>query len=281
MNGYENGSDRMAKTQNVGPDRTGFQSCDPCSTLANTVRAYQKHLDGIRDFCILTGDYESMLLLLEKPSEPFCPAMSPSTIANYIRFKRGEKEQKLVDASTEQPLKDIFGKEIFCVQQWIDPKNVDQFLSAIGTMHASKDHRESFFDCCKECIVEHKGDKNSIVCRFHKGQPLLWRKGNPKNCSLIENVVRKNTKDGSGYVAQGDSWELLDIREFLLNSNELFDFEIFVMILILVKLFLRQDEVSTLQICSFKKDLSVVSLDGFVDGLGVEIQGKSGKKPVS
>lgn len=185
-----------------------------------------------------------------------------------------------MDILSQQPIKDVFGNIILCEGSWKDPKNAEQLISAVGALHAAKGHRETFYDSCEDCIKA-----ENIGCRFHRGSPLLWRKGNPKNCTLIEDVLNKNTKDGSDYVAEGDSpltpWELMDIRQHLVNSNDLFDFQIFVMILLSVKLFLRADEICSLKIENFNQDLFVLSEKRFVEGLAVTIQGKSDKVPVT
>lgn len=246
----------------------------------NTLRAYRKHLKGMENFCMFIGDYESLLILLEKPPEPFCPAMNPLTICHYIHFKRWPKDTPLRNIITNELVLDIFGNSIVCQGKWKDPKNVDQLISAIGAIHAAKGHRECFFDSCKDCI-----DDGNLGCRFHRGNPLFWKKGNPKNCDLLENIINKNSKDGSSYVSHGDSpitpWELIDIREHLINSNNLYDLQIITMILVSVKLFLREDEVSSLRIESFIQDLFVVTPEGYIEGLAVSVQGKSDQKPVT
>lgn len=248
---------------------------------ANTIKAYQKHIRGIEKFCMLIGDYHSLLILLEKPPEPFVPAMSPETISYYIHFKRWKRDTALKNIISNQPILDIFGNPILCEGSWKDPKNVDQFIAAIGTIHAARGHREQFFESCASCIE----DEQNLGCRFHRGNPLLWRRGNPKNCSLLENVISKNTKVGSGYVAKGDSpltpWEIADMRECLVNSNNLFDLQLYVMILLSIKLFLREEELASIKIESFNEDLFVISSTGFVEGLSLFIQGKSDKQPVT
>jgi hypothetical protein len=76
----------------------------------------------------------------------------------------------------------------------------------------------------------------------------LWRRGNPRTAVVVKNTFKQSNIDGSGYVAEGDSaltpWELLSLRDRLLSTNSLWDLEFWVMTLIAIKLFLREDEVN-------------------------------------
>ena len=57
-----------------------------------SMKSYGNQFRGLRYFCSLIGDYESMLILeVKRPS--FCPAMSPYMISSFIKFKRLKKER--------------------------------------------------------------------------------------------------------------------------------------------------------------------------------------------
>ncbi|KAJ3073776.1 Nuclear control of ATPase protein 2 [Podochytrium sp. JEL0797] len=84
--------------------------------------AYQKHFNGLKFFCTLIGDWESMLTLLDNKVEPFCPSMSANTIALFIRFKRWEKGAPLVDFDEDDVL-NTDGEPVLCQGGgWNDPK---------------------------------------------------------------------------------------------------------------------------------------------------------------
>jgi hypothetical protein len=88
-----------------------------------------------------------------------------------------------------------------CDGKWKDPKNVDQLLSAIDAIYSGQ--RGTFIDTCVEC-VNLESQKKYHGCHFHRGSPLICRKGNTKDCDLIMNVVDQNSKDGSTYLSRGD-----------------------------------------------------------------------------
>ncbi len=68
--------------------------------------------------------------------------------------------------------------------------------------------------------------------------------------------------------------ELLKLRGRLLRSNSLFDFEIWVMILIACRLFLREDEVSSLKIEDLVPEITSVKSNEYVEGISFQVQGK-------
>jgi hypothetical protein len=37
---------------------------------------------------------------------------------------------------------------------------------------------------------------HSYGCIYHRGAPLLWRKGNPAKSNAVKNALAKSTKDG-------------------------------------------------------------------------------------
>ncbi|KAH9097852.1 hypothetical protein LEN26_016941 [Aphanomyces euteiches] len=81
----------------------------------NSIAAYKKHLRGLYFFCSLVGDYNSLLILLECPPEPFCPSMSPSSIVDFIRFKRQEKGAPFFRQGSNQQCMDVFGNPVVCM----------------------------------------------------------------------------------------------------------------------------------------------------------------------
>ena len=85
--------------------------------------------------------YTSMLMLEEHPPDKFCPAMNPTTIALFIIFKRSKKGEPLLDQHGN-PVKDVFGEEIKCQGGWNNPKNAEQYLAAIGCIHAARIGRQ-------------------------------------------------------------------------------------------------------------------------------------------
>ncbi|CAK4949207.1 unnamed protein product, partial [Aphanomyces euteiches] len=195
----------------------------------NSKRSYKKHMRGLQYFFSLLGDYDSLLMLLDNPPEPFCPSMSPYTIADFINFKRQPKGSIFVRIGDDKQCIDVLGRPIVCQGGWNDPRNVDQMLSAVTVVHSARGQRGGFSDRCDACF--HESDNNNYLgCRYHRGSPRLWRTGSPKLSELVENTAKSSWKESSDYIAQGDSplspWELMDILTNLLASNNDLDFQL-------------------------------------------------------
>lgn len=214
----------------------------------STLLAYQKHYNGLKYFFSLIGDYESLLILLEYPPEPFCPSMDPNSIALFINWKRYPAGSPLLEIGNGSViLADVEGNPIRCQGTWNDPNNVNQLLSAVGAIHEARNQGGAYFNSCEDCIDIYTRLNDKSGCRFHT-TAQLWRRGNPRTAVVVKNTFKQSNIDGSGYVAEGDSaltpWELLSLRDRLLSTNSLWDLEFWVMTLIAIKLFLREDEVN-------------------------------------
>jgi hypothetical protein len=65
--------------------------------LVNSSKAqYLTHYRGLRYFCCLIGDYESLLILQDNPPQPFVPAIDKRTLVKFISWKRGKKGTALM-----------------------------------------------------------------------------------------------------------------------------------------------------------------------------------------
>jgi hypothetical protein len=248
----------------------------------NSCSTYKKHIRGLQYFCTLIGDYESYLILLDHPPEPFCPAMNSKTIADFIRFKKGNPGDPFIPDKIGLQRTDVLGRKMVCMGGWIDPRNVDQCLSAIGALHAARgDHIGNYEKQCQQCRempVLRDG------CDIHIGKPQIWRRGNPCLTSEVKNAMKQSRLDSSGYIAQGDMaltpMELQNVRMRLLSTNKLEDLRLYTMILLSIKLFLRSDEVINLKLEDIVKDVCIVKDGGIVEALAFRVQGKSDNVPV-
>jgi hypothetical protein len=106
--------------------------------------------------------------------------------------------------------------------------------------------------------------------------------------------VKSSRQEHSGYKPNGDTplspKEIMLIRDFLVSSNEPFDFMLYVLILLSILLFLREEEavdVKGISIDKFEFSTSIVSDGGIVDSLSVWIKGifnfmkgKSDQQPI-
>ena len=229
---------------------------------------YEKHYRGLRYFCSLVGDYESLLILSPNAPSPFCPSMDPETIVSFIKFKRSAEGAELLDKDGNA-VKDVLGNPVLCQGGWDDPRNVEQLMSAVGLLHEARGEtgRGAFEDRCLACIAaESEGKRDG--CRRPHTTSHLWRIGNPLRSEILKNTMKQSTKDGAACVPKGtlaffdrvlsltgesikgDSSftpaNILQLRSYFLGENLLWGFMVFTMILLACKLFMRGDEVMDL-----------------------------------
>ena len=140
---------------------------------SNSKRSYKKNIRGLQYFCSLIGDYESLLMLLDNPPEPFCPSMSPNTIADIIDFKRQPTGSIFTRIGEDKQCYDVLGRPVVCQGGWNDPRNVDQMLSAVTVLHSARGQCGAFSERCDTCFRK-SDDKNVLGCRYHRGSPRLW-----------------------------------------------------------------------------------------------------------
>jgi hypothetical protein len=212
----------------------------------NTRLAYDKHFRGLKYFCCLIGDYESLLVLQEDAPSKLCPSMSAITVSNFLRFKKGKSGDILTDIYSKTVF-DRHNGRVICQGGWNDPKNVKQCLSAISVLHATRQQRGQYNDSCASCWQDIHRDVESTGCFHHRGNAILWRSGDPALSEIVENTKKTSAKESLDYVVQGNFAlminELAIIRQRLVASSSIYDYQIWVMILVGVHLFLRSEEI--------------------------------------
>jgi len=266
-----------ATNNNLAPRRTGG-----IPLTNNTILSYEKHYESLYFFFAQIQDYESLLMLRREPLEYF-PSMNPSSIILHHRWRIEKKDTPLMyDNGT--PVKDLDGNPIFCVGTWVSPENLDQCRSAISTLHKARNMIGAYQKPCLECI-EVDQQKEYQGCRFHRVNSKLWSSGNPNTALDAFNYSVSYARSMSGYISRGDSpltpEELKQICSRLLVSNSLWDFELYCVILISCRMFLREDEIGSMGYVHINHDISVIKGNDCVEGLAITVKGKADKVPVT
>ena len=155
-------------------------------------------------------------------------------------------------------------------------------------------HTGDYADKCIQCALLHQKE-NYSGCALHRPYPKIRTVGNPaKSFEVKEN--QKHIIGKSEHVEQGDTplmpYELLQLRSKLLCSNKIGDLQLWMMILISIKLFLRSEEASGTEIdASGNKKPTGIQMESFIASLavmenamlksiGLKIQGKTDTRPV-
>ncbi|KAJ3114215.1 hypothetical protein HK100_001732, partial [Physocladia obscura] len=252
--------------------------------IDTTKKVYATQFRGIRWFCALIGDYESMLIMEQKRLLPECLLISEKTIEAFCRMKTGKKGTPLMLGGS--PQNDIFGNPVLCDSSWKNPKNMNLFLSAISTLHASRGNGGKYKEKCDACA---RAERRSRGCFHHAGNPLLFRRGNPRMAEFVRNGFQNVQQDLSAHTEHGADpftpFELVSVRANLLTKNAADGLMLWTMILIGSRLFLRSDELLDLKFDSndgvncIRWDLCQV-VNNEVVSIAFAVKGKSDPAPV-
>ena len=230
---------------------------------------------------IFSGDYESLLMLHKRAPKPFCPSMNVKSLILFLQFKTRPRGSVLMHDEglgelDENIVRDCDEVAMKCEGSWKAKVNVDQFFSAISVLHEAHGHgRSDYQEACDDCwALYNNGDKSG--CRYHPTRQL-WRTGNPLRHMSFQNsrkTFNKNITAKPSTASQISPDELIKIRAYLLGSGKADDFELFTVILIAIRIMLRFDDVSQMEVDDVVPDLCIINEKG-VQGLCFEFFGKS------
>ncbi|KAI9359581.1 hypothetical protein DFJ73DRAFT_902032 [Zopfochytrium polystomum] len=96
-----------------------------------TRKAAQKHINLLKFFFSLIGDYESLIILEDTPPD-FCPSMDYKSLILVLKFKQQPKGNQLLHEN-RAPVMDVLGQEVLCQGGWNAPNVVNQLLSTAHT----------------------------------------------------------------------------------------------------------------------------------------------------
>jgi len=118
----------------------------------NTKDNYEGNYRQLWRYCVITGNYEDMLVLLS-PCPKNVPSMKLETVEGFLRFKRQQKGVQLTKVSSSDPICDVFGKLLACNGKWRAPKNADIFKAAIMGLYKASSKRNTFHGFCSAAVM--------------------------------------------------------------------------------------------------------------------------------
>lgn len=243
----------------------------------NTKGNYETDFKQLWKFCLFTGDYESMLMLLS-PSPKNAPSMKVETVESFLRFKRNDTGMPLKDTPDRNMLKDIFKNDIHCEGTWKAPKNTDIYCAAIVNLHIENDQIGAYEEACEDCRKKPLNKRHN-GCEEHSGYPVLKRHGDPTKHKDFINCKSK-AKSDPAYVEKGSSQLLVsDIRLIIRHQlpRGIIGLQTVCIILMAICLFLRHDEFHDIKLEEFLPDLFEIK-DGNISALAIKVYGKADKK---
>lgn len=256
---------------------------------ADTMKSYHARWLEMRKFCFLIGDYQSATLLYRTmcPRNPF--PIKPETVVEYYDYKTNKKGTKLLNSVTKEPRLDITGQPIYCVESWHAPGPLQKFKSSLRVLHEAYDRLQGPYQpVCVDCqkFNTHGGENSTGVygsCRSHAGTPWLVPGGNVVYHQSVVNAHFAKLGDVGSWQRQGCiqllPGEVRVLRQNLCSTGKLSDLQMYAMILVGIKLFLRADELLCLTIEQFEPGYQIVNSKE-INSICCWIQGKTDRMPV-
>lgn len=259
------------------------------SASASTLKNYSERWQDLLRFCYLRGDYQSACILVRAtcPKSPF--PCKPQTLAEYVEYKSFDTAKVLNKHGTNVPALDVQGNLIYCIDAWHSPQPIMKYMAAILKLHKyyahlRGDYVEACTDCCNLNMVEiSSGTSTWKSCPNHPGKPQIRPTGNPRLSFEMNNAMKMYYIRSRGWEVKGNTQllpsEVRDLRDTLLNTGIFSDFQLYVMIVLGFKLFLRASELIALKVEDFEQELQILKLNR-VDTMSVIVQGKTDPLPV-
>jgi hypothetical protein len=174
---------RLASSQCENDNILGSRYLQPSST-----NAYMKHIEGIRYFCFLIGDFDSI-----PPGR--LPSVCVRTVRLFIKWKVLPKGSILVDDGDDgAAILDLEGNEVICAGSWTAPDNIRQFGSALTLCHTSRGNGGAYSEACVDCLNGKEQAENAqsyFGCEIHHPNRKLFRHGDPMTDSKLIDSMKK------------------------------------------------------------------------------------------
>ncbi|KAJ3270164.1 hypothetical protein HDV01_000499 [Terramyces sp. JEL0728] len=222
---------------------------------------YQEFYSGLRYFLALIGDWNSFLILLDNAPKK-CPSISPENIAMYVKWKTHERDTIFTD-TRGNAVCDRFGNLVTPQQGWLNYNKVPALLKAVEELHKVYFLTGPYCDMCKRCFKIYQSLQNH-GCDSHFKEPKPIRRGNPVESSAVSSSLQyfqdvpRTRKGGSDTL---NPFDLLKLRKVLLESGSLIHYQVWVIVLLAVRLFLRVEELVYNTLTASPSGLMIESID--------------------
>jgi len=241
---------------------------------------YEKNYRGFFSFLCEIGDYDSLMVLHKNRHPDKTPSMNADSVALYMLYKTGEEGADLCRMDSDDAVLDVNGDIITCSGEWNCMVSVEQFLTSISAAHRGISQSGCYRNSCPDCFADvDKPTANG--CHNHRGRPLFWRTGNPRDSEVVKNAHRECSERLVNHKVKSCLQilpaEFQKIRKHLLSSNSLDDLQHYCMSIVSIHLFLRCDDLTKMEMGHYVPHLSSFNSDDTPNSLCIKVKGKTDK----
>ena len=164
-----------------------LQDSPRISKDGNTNHNYDRWLKNLWNFLAMIGDYQSMIILLDKPPRgDICPSLNCDSLIYfcYHKFKK-RKEPLTSTAKGGHPVLDINNARILCEGSLQSVKWSHSLFAAISAIHKRQEKDDQYKSPCDNCMASPQNG----TCQKHRGQ-YWWRytQGNPTRSGRFKDL---------------------------------------------------------------------------------------------
>ena len=251
------------------------------SSRESTLKRYESIWKGLLDYCIVTGDYTSAIILdrHQCPLNPF--PVSSDTAINYLRMRYLKKDKALKCHKTGQIVVDKFGQPIQTKGDWRGSSSIGLYRSALSVLHSHYEStRGAYFDECADCReIGLERARKGETCPRHIGDSRYHRKGCvTQDDAFVKKIKMAHTYVETHYEARRSfaftPKNVREAREFFLGQNTIWALMMWTIMILGISLFLRVDEVLEMTVEQFDENFFIIPEPGVIKGLCVKVSGK-------
>jgi integrase len=209
----------------------------------------------------------------------------PSTICEYLDWKVYPPTQAMKAFSTHDDIYDTNHRVIVGTGTWRAKVNIQRFHAAMALFHNFYDHTGPYQHFCDECVRINDEFKNSPKyttgfhgsCSLRSGSSRIVPKGNPLSSRDVMAHIKRTRDFLKNWKVMGNvqllPGEIRQLRRYLICSGSVANLQVYVMILLGIKLFLRADELINMKVEDFVPSYQVFTNGKLVKALPLKIKG--------
>jgi integrase len=262
---------------------------------SGTTTQFENRWKHFYSFCVLLGRY-TCSLILDRDTCPDQPIpVEIDTLRLYMQYMTFGPTVELVHPDTKVPVRDVMGKLVYCTAAWNAGINLIKFRAAMlgldtlypeltGSVYIEK------CDSCSKLTSRARSSSRTrssqttsahSACDLHTDGARVRSRGSSMNAPTVKLYLKHMRNHMKDYKSKGNIQllpsEVRRIRTALLAENTLEGLQIWTMVIMGIKLFLRISELLTIRVEDFDPELMMLqSPSCYVSALAVRIKGKGG-----
>lgn len=275
--------------------------------MQTVAREYQPKWEEFARFSWLVGDVGSAVICCDALRPPKAMPSTPETLALFMQYKVNEAHEPVLYSNGQHAIYKRGknkGKRVVGVAHWSHPVNLRKFRVAIKMVHRPFNNcRNQYESACDDCITASEQNPDGTIDKIdfaspnpsrqyraciRCGIPRILPRGDPTTSAIFESCFNsRETHCENEHVIKGclalSVKQTRTIRRYLLSDgvNKLRNLQLWTLLLVAIRCFLRCDEVASIDISDFAiRAIELNKERKRVEHLALWVRGKGDKQYV-